>query len=111
MYSNTDIFINVSTLQVPILIVIFSFQVLQSMIDDNARPLEEILQLSVNVHLDGALVDPSLYATHIKTLDTLTGLGFQLLSSTAAPGGEIYEEPLLNNRMLPLQYKLTYVRI
>ena len=79
--------------------------------ESSAQCFEDIIQLSVTFHLDTALKQPSLYASYIEVLDTLTSLGFQIFNvKMLEVEGQVYEEPLLENRKVSLRYIVAFVR-
>ncbi|KAF2360543.1 hypothetical protein FHG87_008694 [Trinorchestia longiramus] len=86
------------------------WEILRSVTQDDPSSLEEIQQLSVTVHMDKAIQDPSLYAHYIEVLQTLATLGHQIFSAVPQAGLRSYDEPLVAGHEVVTAYNLGFVR-
>ena len=92
-------------------VLCYPSQVLHETATHNRHALTNLRQLGVEVHLEDALRDPSLYNLYLDVLEGLEGLGFQLFSSHATQKpGWTYHEPLLGRRV-SLHYDLVFLRV
>ncbi|XP_066942259.1 uncharacterized protein [Macrobrachium rosenbergii] len=88
------------------------WKVLQQVVDDTPQAISNVKQLSLEVNLDLALRDPSLYKKHVDLLDTLESLGFQLFFSKPVQSQDniSFLDPLLGKEV-SLGYQMVFLRI
>ncbi|KAK8377616.1 hypothetical protein O3P69_013928 [Scylla paramamosain] len=87
------------------------WQVLHDTAIRSRHALTNLRQLGVEVHLEAALRDPTLYNLYLDVLEGLESLGFQLFSSRATQRrGWTYHDPLLGRRV-SLHYDLVFLRV